>query len=231
MAANPPMTHELNPDFSAQIIIQTREMDWQESPSPGVWRKRLDLVGPVEAGRVTSIVRYDPGSSFTSHPHPDGEEILVLEGTFSDHTGDYAAGSYLLNPEGFSHAPFTEEGCVLFVKLRQYPGLNRQHVLRDINKAEWQDSGDGRSRLPLFEDEDYPEVMWLNKMAPGTEGPVHDHPGGEEIFIIEGGIEDELGHHGAGTWLRYPPGSRHQVASPTGATVYIKTGHIETAHG
>jgi len=38
------------------------------------------------------------------------------------------AGSYLLNPEGFEHAPFSKPGCLLFVKLRQDPGLDRRPV-------------------------------------------------------------------------------------------------------
>jgi len=93
-------------------------MGWQASPSPTVWRKRLELIGPAESGRVTSIVRYDPGSSFPAHPHPDGEEILVLEGTFSDEHGRYPAGSYLLNPEGFSHGRVLSRGR-LPIRLRQ----------------------------------------------------------------------------------------------------------------
>lgn len=39
---------------------------------------------------------------------------------FSDHTGDYAAGSYIRNPPGFSHAPFSLKGCTLFVKPHQF---------------------------------------------------------------------------------------------------------------
>jgi len=29
-----------------------------------------------------------------------------LEGVFSDETGDYPAGTYIMNPPGSSHAPF-----------------------------------------------------------------------------------------------------------------------------
>src|SRR3546814_2278419 len=68
--------------------MDTAAMDWQASPSPTVWRKRLDLVDG-EFSRVTSIVRYDPSSSFRAHGHPQGEEILVLDGVFSDEHGDY----------------------------------------------------------------------------------------------------------------------------------------------
>src|SRR3546814_7726014 len=105
--------------------MDTAAMDWQASPSPTVWRKRLDLVDG-EFSRVTSIVRYDPSSSFRAHGHPQGEEILVLDGVFSDEHGDYPAGTFLLNPAGFRHAPFSEDGCILFVKLCQFPGEGRE---------------------------------------------------------------------------------------------------------
>ncbi len=219
---------ELNADLSQRVVVSTATMDWQESPSPNVLRKRLDLIGPPEAGRVTSVVQYRPDSRFPSHPHPDGEEILVLEGVFCDEHGRYPAGTYLLNPEGFSHAPFSDEGCVLFVKLRQYPGTERRQVTIDTNSAEWQIGGPGREVLPLYGEDGYPEGIRLVRLAPGTEVPEHDHPGGEEVFVLEGGIEDEDGTYGKGDWLRSPPGSRHSVRSEQGCLMYVKVGHLES---
>ena len=102
---------ELNADFSKRVVMRTAQMDWQASPSAGVWRKRLELAGDVEKGRVTSVVRYDAGSAFAPHDHPEGEEFLVLDGVFSDEHGDYPAGSYLLNPRGFRHAPRSAPGA------------------------------------------------------------------------------------------------------------------------
>ena len=217
---------ELNADLGQRVVIDTASMDWQDSPSPNVQRKRLDLIGPPEAGRVTSVVRYRPGSRFPAHPHPDGEEILVLDGVFADERGRYPAGTYLLNPDGFSHAPFSEEGCDLFVKLRQYPGTGRRHVAVDTGQADWQDGGPGRRVLPLYGEAGYPESTRLVRLAPGTRLPPHDHPGGEEVFVLEGGFEDEFGRYGQGHWLRMPAGSRHRVSSGQGCLMYVKTGHL-----
>lgn len=218
---------DLNGDFSKPVVIDTAAMEWQPSPGPGVWRKRLELSGGAESGRVTSIVRYDPGSRFPSHPHPDGEEILVLEGTFADEHGAYPAGTYLLNPEGFSHAPRSDEGCVLLVKLRQYAGVDRGHRVVDSRSADWQ-PGDapGREVLPLYADADHPEKMRLVRLGPGTMVPEHDHPGGEEVYVIDGAIADEDGTYGQGSWMRFPDGSRHQPYSDMGCTLYVKVGHL-----
>lgn len=50
----------------------------------GVSRKMLERSGGEVVWRGTSVVRYEPDSYFDWHPHPRGEEYLVLEGVFSD---------------------------------------------------------------------------------------------------------------------------------------------------
>jgi quercetin dioxygenase-like cupin family protein len=80
--ACPIMAHEINADRSLQCTMHADELEWTASPSATVSRKRLALQGPLEAGRVTSIVEYSKNSSFHEHGHPDGEEILVLEGAW-----------------------------------------------------------------------------------------------------------------------------------------------------
>lgn len=222
------MSQGLNDDFTRRVAVDTAAVDWQPSPSPTVWRKRLDLAagpGGGEHSRVTSVVRYDPGSAFPEHPHPMGEEILVLDGTFSDESGDFPAGTYLLNPEGFSHAPFSEQGCVVLVKLRQY--ADRQRVIRDTEAMDWLGLPiDGITAKPLYASDDFPERVSLIRFEPGARSPEHDHPGGEEIFVVEGSPADEHGRYGPGTWLRQPPGSHHAPWSDEGCTLYVKANHL-----
>jgi anti-sigma factor ChrR (cupin superfamily) len=221
---------EVNSDFSKAVVLRTASMPWQPSPAAGVWRKRLELRGAAESGRVTSIVRYDPGSRFPPHEHPDGEEILVLDGIFSDEHGTYPAGTYLLNPQGYRHAPRTRDGCVLFVKLRQYPGNDRDHRAVDSHSATWQKSEPpGREVLGLYEDAAHRECMRLVRLAPGTRVATHDHPGGEEVYVISGTLADAQGTYEQGTWLRFPDASRHQPYSDEGCTLYVKTGHLRAS--
>ncbi len=220
----------LNDDLSELVIAHTDDMPWQPSPSPTVWRKRLELRGPIEAGRVTSVVRYDPNSEFPAHDHPDGEEILVLDGVFSDEHGDYPAGTYLLNPEGFRHAPRSRAGCVLFVKLRQYGGPDRRHVHIDTDSAAWQPHPvhAGVDVLPLYADAAHPDEMRLVRFGPGVALPAQPFPGGEEIFVLAGGFDDEHGSYRAGSWVRYPPGASHapRTNANEGCTLYVKKGHL-----
>ncbi len=221
------MSDAFNADFTRRAVVHTTEIDWRPSPSPSVWRKRLDLTGPSESSRVTSVVRYDPDSAFHAHPHPDGEEILVLDGTFSDEHGDYPAGTYLLNPEGFSHAPFSKDGCVLFVKLQQYPGASRRQITLDTNAGRWTPGRTpGVEMMTLYEEEGYPERVRLYRFAAGTRSAMHEHPAGEEIFVIDGDLSDQHDRYTAGSWVRYPRGSRHEVSTENGCTIYVKDGHL-----
>lgn len=88
---------ELNADFSQNVIVRPEENEWTPSPMPGVERMMLDRIGD-EVARATSIVRCAPDSAFSSHTHGGGEELIVLDGVFSDEHGDFPAGSYIRNP-------------------------------------------------------------------------------------------------------------------------------------
>jgi anti-sigma factor ChrR (cupin superfamily) len=221
------MTQGLNTDFSRFVVMHTDAMKWQASPSKGVWRKRLDLAGDAEKSRVTSVVRYDPGSRFAPHPHPDGEEILVLEGVFSDESVDYPAGSFLLNPEGFVHAPFSLGGCTLFVKLRQYPGAHRHHFVVDGQAGDWRPGHcPGAEFLPLYHEEGHRERIDLVRLQSATLLPARTHPRGAELFVLEGDLADENAAYRPGSWARFPPGTDHCLSTEKGARFYWKRGHL-----
>lgn len=213
----------LNMDFSQRIIIATAHEPWVASPMPGVWRKPLAREGR-ERGHATSIVRFDPGSRFSEHDHPGGEEILVLSGTFSDHQGDFGAGSYFRNPPGFRHAPFSDDGCTLLVKLCQFADGDGAHVVVDTTDARWQTGSGGVSELLLHCYRD--ESVALQRWPARTPLAEYRYDRGGEIYVIDGAFSDTDGHYPAGSWLRLPPGSVHRPSSEGETTVWIKTGHL-----
>ena len=221
------MSAALNGNLSRRVHVRTQNMAWQSSPGERVLRKRLHRVGSPEAGQVTSVVRYQPGSSFPRHEHPEGEEILVLDGIFSDHQGDFPTGSYLLNPEGFSHQPHSGPGCTLFVKLRQYPGLDREQLAIDSKGIPWNDSSvPGVSTKLLYQSEEFPEQMELMKLEPGALLQQHVYSRGVEFFIINGGLTDDDEQYTRGDWLRLPPGADHRCWSDNGCRLYRKQGAV-----
>ncbi len=215
---------ELHADLSQPVVLDTTAQPWTPSPMAGVERRMLDRSGG-EVARATSIVRYAPGSRFERHSHGGGEEILVLEGTFSDEEGDYPAGTYLRNPVGSSHAPFSALGCTILVKLQQMDPADQQALAIDTRTATWLPGlVAGLEVMPLhaFGSEHVALVRW----APGTVFHPHGHPGGEEILVLEGVFQDEHGRYAAGSWLRHPHGSQHRPWSEAGCTIWVKTGHL-----
>jgi anti-sigma factor ChrR (cupin superfamily) len=222
------MSESINGDLSLRVAVDTTSMNWTPSPSGSVWRKRVHLVGPPEAGQVTSVVRYEPESTFHAHAHPDGEEILVLDGVFSDEHGDWPAGTFLLNPEGFRHAPFSKPGCVLFVKLRQFAGRNRDHVVIDTNKAAWEPTAkSGVVCMPLYRQDGFTDNVRLERWEPRTELGVVAYEQGAELFVLAGEFADDAGAYGAGCWLRFPEGSRHHPRTMEGCTLYVKRAGLQ----
>ena len=213
----------INGDLSVRAAADTTRMEWVPSPSGSVWRKRFHLVGLPESGQVTSVVRYEPKSSFPTHDHPEGEEILVLGGVFSDEHGDWPAGTYLLNPEGFRHTPFSGPGCLLFVKLRQFPGQGRRHVVIDTRKASWEPSPmPGVAHKALYEQAGFSDVMRLERWEPNADLGIVSHEQGAELFVLDGEFSDEAGTYAAGCWVRIPVGSKHCPRSANGCTLYVK---------
>ena len=213
-----------NMDRSHRVVINTAHTRWQPSPAKGVWRKPLEREA-AESGQVTSIVRYDANSAFSAHSHPNGEEIYVLSGQFEDEKAVYPAGSYLRKPAGSSHSPKSAEGCVLWVKLNMFQLNDNDFININSHEQAWS-SGlvEGLSVKPLhgFGLENTALVQW----QAGTKFSRHVHPGGEEIYVVEGVFEDEHGSYPAESWVRNPAYSQHSPFSTQGCIILVKTGHI-----
>ena len=215
---------QINADLSQRAVVHSEELPWVDSPLAGVQRRMLERDGG-EVARATSIVRYAPDSRFDPHTHGGGEEFLVLDGVFSDEHGDFGPGMYVRNPPGSRHTPQSRPGCIILVKLRQMDPEDQDYVRIDTTSAPWQPGAvEGTQVMPLFERRGERVALW--QLAPGTRLPRHEHPGGEETFVLDGVLEDELGRYPKGAWLRNPPGSAHAPFTEEGCRLYVKTGHL-----
>ncbi len=213
----------LNMNFNETIIIDTRQQEWEASPVAGVWRKPLAREA-AEHGHTTSVVRFEAGSYFSPHTHPMGEEILVLEGVFSDEHGGYPAGSYLRYPPGSSHKRFSKEGCVIFARLDQFDSDDNETVCIDTNSSEWLPGHDKLQVMPLHEHNN--ESVALVKWPENAKSQPHRHFGGEEIFVVSGTFMDEWGSYQPGTWIRNPHNSEHFPYVQDETVIWVKTGHM-----
>ncbi|MDA8585416.1 cupin domain-containing protein [Rhodobacteraceae bacterium] len=213
----------LNADFTKRALVHSSDEPWVASPMAGVDRRMLDRVGD-EVARATTIVRYAPGSAFSSHVHTGGEEFLVLDGVFQDEHGDFPSGSYIRNPPESFHTPGSESGCTILVKLWQFDMADRTHVRVDTGKMRFLFQGEGVEVMPLFADGR--EDVVLERWAPGTEVQLAGHDG-VEIFVLDGGFAEGGDTLKVESWLRLPKGhSTTAVAGSEGAKLWIKRNHL-----
>jgi anti-sigma factor ChrR (cupin superfamily) len=213
----------VNMDLSKPVCLRPEDQAWITSPADGVSRIYLEREA-AESGHTTSFVKFEPGSFFPPHEHPRGEEIYVLEGIFSDENGDYPAGSYIRNPPGSYHKPFTRHGCTLFVKLDQFQHDDTANVILRPENQSWRHGIGNLEVLPLHSHNTQSTalVFWPDNEV----FQPHTHWGGEEIVVIRGTFIDEFGRYPAGSWIRNPHMSNHYPHVEEETLILVKVGHL-----
>ena len=212
---------EVNADLDLTVHVDGAQPDWVASPLPGVERFMLDRVGD-EVAVATTIVRYAPGSTFDAHTHALGEEFIVLEGVFSDEHGDFPAGSYVRNPPGTAHAPHSNEGCVIWVKLRQFDDKDLTPVVAQIP---WQaEASDTPDLEPLYQYGD--ELVCYVHIPAGQRFAFNASYFVRELLVLKGSLtwqQDETHTLGPWSWIRMRPGEPLRVVAATDCVVFSKT--------
>ena len=90
-----------------------------------IWLKIDDgvemLVLRHEPKEVRALLKFAPGKGYSRHMHPEGEEVFVITGIYSDNGIDYPAGSYIYYPAESEHAPESATGCTIMVIMPESP--------------------------------------------------------------------------------------------------------------
>jgi anti-sigma factor ChrR (cupin superfamily) len=222
----------VNGDRTKEAIVHASRQKWIASPEAGIERRLLERIGG-EVALATSIVRYAPDSHFPRHVHELGEEFLVLDGTFCDENGRYPAGTYVRNPPRSAHAPFSDTGCVIFVKLRQMHPGDTTCLRKSYAELAWKGSGVPGIDHALLHKAGGVTVR-MERIAAGAGRASFEVVGGEEIFVVDGDLE--LPSRGnavmsAWDWIRNPSGKSMEVVSRHGALCWRKTGHLALGTG
>jgi anti-sigma factor ChrR (cupin superfamily) len=221
------MAISLHADRKLPALVDGGRLDWLPSPEPGVERRMLERSGD-EVALATTLVRYAPNSRFPAHSHALGEEFLVLTGTFSDEDGDYPPGTYVRNPPGSRHAPFSREGCVILVKLRQMTRDEPEKVRVFAGDRRWVTGSEPGVERALLYANGHSSVE-LVRLAAGAELRARQTAGGEECFVIEGEViiaRDAQVRLTPWTWSRDASPEQPAVRTSTGALLWIKRGHL-----
>ncbi|MGH8223407.1 MAG: cupin domain-containing protein [Woeseiaceae bacterium] len=112
--------HQFDKDDDTPVVIDTRDADWPLQCAPGV---EAMLLHQFRRERVF-LIRWAPNTPPTKHTHDGGEEVFVIEGSFSDEHGAYPVGTWVRYPDHSSHNAFTcDEGALLYLKAGHLPAV------------------------------------------------------------------------------------------------------------
>jgi putative transcriptional regulator len=84
----------------------------------GFEEMRLDLHG--DPHRV-SLLRLQPGKGLPLHRHVAEEYTVVLQGGYTDNTGNYAVGDFAIGPGPQAHEPIADPGepCIALIVIEK----------------------------------------------------------------------------------------------------------------
>ena len=214
------MSLRVRSDFAQIAWVAADQQHWTPSPEPGVERVMLDRIGD-ETAVATSIVRYRKGSRFAPHRHDRGEEFFVLDGVFADEHGNYPAGTYVRNPPGSAHTPRSDEGCVLFVKLRQFLADDLTPVLIDTTAID-ATVANGTTRVHPLHRFGTEDVMLLDGGL-GAEYTFDAALVPRELLMLSGVAETAQRRLHPRAWLRVPAGWSMWLRFVEAGRVFVKT--------
>lgn len=113
----------LIPDVRYHVEAAWSEAGVSEWRTPAEGVRVRDLFDDGEGYRV-ALIRLDPGAGIPLHLHPADEHVFVLAGKIHDTaagegagagTGEFGAGTYLMNPAGSRHRLWSRGGCLAIV--------------------------------------------------------------------------------------------------------------------
>jgi len=88
--------------------------------------------------------------------------------------------------------------------------------------AEWKPgSVAGVSVKVLRRDKTTGESTALVRFEPGTRFPAHNHPAGEEVFVLEGDFTVGAHRMVSGDYLYTPPNEKHAASTEGGCLVLV----------
>lgn len=103
----------------------------------------------------------------------------------------------------------------------------KENVLAKSSEIEWkpldEELVDGvYIKSLLFDKETDRSPTILLKFDAGSTYPLHNHPGGEEIFVLEGDVKVGKDEMQTGDYLYTAVGNKHRVSTKNGCVLLLK---------
>lgn len=181
------------------------------------------VVDLSEAGdpRWAGVITLAP---FCDMPWGDAarHDVYVLRGSVTEAGVEYGEGTFISRDHRCCVAA-SGQGATLFVYRDQFAAGGGNHTLPP--EAQWWYPGrvEGMSVTVLSE---HHHRLILVRWKPGTRARMHQHPWGEEIYVLEGVLQDQRGRYPAGSWQRLHADAGHAPFAEEDTLIMLRNGHL-----
>jgi putative transcriptional regulator len=90
------------------------------------WKRKLGGFDEIRLGlhddtHRVSLLRLRPGEGLPVHRHAGAEYTVVMQGGYTDNTGNYGVGDFAVGPGAAEHEPIADPGepCIALIALEQ----------------------------------------------------------------------------------------------------------------
>jgi len=241
----------VNNDFSRRVVQYAAESLWQASATNSAEVRVLEYF-PGQSPRLTAFLRTTIDTEAFKLP-ADALELVLIAGKMQCDEQDYNAGYYLRNPwknkqqesylvlggQSSTSGPFNRESNST---IDQH---EHEQAIVYVCAGQLEHSDKEERRINILDPN-----RWLPGPVEGTEVmPLHMHKGnnamlirwlstahftpkldprGEEVFVLEGELQDEVSRYPEGSWIRNPITSWQCWSGDAGTVIYYKNGHFDS---
>lgn len=107
----PGLVGESDLDALSSRFVDVEKLEWKPTQVEGIDMKIL--MQDKEAGLLTALFRWEPGTRLPLHEHVEVEQTYVLQGSIVDEEGEVAEGNYVWRPKGNRHVATAPNGALV----------------------------------------------------------------------------------------------------------------------
>jgi len=149
-------------------------------------------------------------------------DVYVLRGGVTEPGADYGEGAFI-SRDHRSGLAASGQGATLFVYRDQFAAGGGNLTLAPQAQRWYPGRVEGMSATLLSE---HHHRLILVRWKPGTRAQLHQHPWGEEIYVLEGVLQDQRGSYPAGSWQRLHADSVHAPFAEEDTLIMLRNGHL-----
>src|SRR5471030_1859557 len=149
-------------------------------------------------------------------------DVYVLRGGVTEPGADYGEGAFI-SRDHRSGLAAGGQGATLLVYRDQFAAGGGNYAIPAAARQWYPGRVDGMTATLLSE---HHHRLILVRWQPGTRARMHQHPWGEEIYVLEGVLQDQRGRYPAGSWQRLRADSGHAPFAEEDTLIMLRNGHL-----